>query len=162
MNCVYQVVGRKDSGKTLTIEIAARKLKEMGYTVAVVKHTHHVINPDSKDTARFMRSGADVVILHSNDCMWFWECKETEYLDLIPADVVLIEGFESVNLGNKFVIERPEDAESIAREIVNRAESCSSDIPLMIRGVNPEKRKKLIFYKLMKKWGVKEVKLLET
>ncbi|BCS91715.1 hypothetical protein L3N51_00880 [Metallosphaera sp. J1] len=161
MDCIFQIVGKKDSGKTLVIERAVSALKERGLTVATVKHTHHEINPSGKDTARFMSAGSDVTVLHSNDCALLWRCSSPDYLDLIPADVILVEGFADRDLGRKFLVNNPSEADELVREIVEEASQCKHSVSLE---VFPEQKDKMVYmtlYRLMKKWGIKEVKLLD-
>ncbi|BBL48172.1 MULTISPECIES: molybdopterin-guanine dinucleotide biosynthesis protein B [Metallosphaera] len=161
MDCIFQIVGRKDSGKTLVIERAVSALKRRGLTVATVKHTHHEINPSRKDTARFMNAGSDVTILHSNDCALLWRCSTPDYLDLIPADVVLVEGFADRDLGKKIVVNDPSDADRVVKEIVEEASQCKLEASVEVFPKQKDKMVYMTLYKLMKKWGIKEVKLLD-
>ncbi|AWR99703.1 molybdopterin-guanine dinucleotide biosynthesis protein B [Metallosphaera hakonensis] len=161
MNCIFQILGKKDSGKTLVMEKVISSLRSKDIIVAAVKHTHHVINPSNKDTSRYMNSGSQITILHSNDCALFWKCTSPDYIDLIPADVILVEGFADRQLGKRYEIHDPSEADKIAEEIINDASECKMLFSLKI---NPEQKDKMVYmtlYNLMKKWGIKEVKILD-
>ncbi len=160
MVCIFQVIGKKDSGKTRVIELATRALTEKGLYVATVKHSHHVINPENKDTSRFMRAGAKVVLFHSNDCALFFPC--FDYLRFLPADVVLIEGFKDLNLGKKFEVTKVEEAEEIARQIVKEAEGCTQELKMEVNGERAKRSfENLVIFNLMRALNIREVKLVD-
>jgi formylmethanofuran dehydrogenase subunit E len=58
-------VGTSNSGKTTLIERLLPRLREAGLRVAVVKHTHHLVDWDGagKDSWRFREAGANRVVL---------------------------------------------------------------------------------------------------
>ncbi|EWG08113.1 MAG: molybdopterin-guanine dinucleotide biosynthesis protein MobB [Candidatus Aramenus sulfurataquae] len=160
MVCIFQVVGKKDAGKTKAIELATKMLTQKGLFIATVKHSHHVINPENKDTSRFMRAGAKVVLFHSNDCAIFFPC--FDYLRLLPVDVVIIEGFKDLNLGKKFEITKVEEAEEIARQIVKEAEECAQEVKMEVNGRKAERSfENLIIFNLMRHLNIREVKLVD-
>ncbi|QKQ99654.1 molybdopterin-guanine dinucleotide biosynthesis protein B [Metallosphaera tengchongensis] len=161
MNCTFQILGKKDSGKTLVLEKVISALKERGLVVATVKHTHHIINPENKDTARYMSSGSDVTVLHSNDCALFWGCDDLSYVNYLPADVILIEGFEDINLGKRYLITNPSEAVKIANDIIKEASLCSNEPKLKTFPEHNNKIAKMLLYNLMKKWGLKEVRVID-
>jgi len=84
MGCIIQVVGKKDTGKTSAIERAVKILKEKGYSVAVVKHSHHEIDIQGKDTYRFWEAGSDIVIFNDSKCVMFYRCN-LNLLYLLPV-----------------------------------------------------------------------------
>jgi formylmethanofuran dehydrogenase subunit E len=61
------LVGRSGSGKTTLIERVVSLMTEQGLKLAVVKHTHHLaeMDRDGKDSWRFGRAGAGIVVLTS-------------------------------------------------------------------------------------------------
>jgi len=164
MTCVFQVVGKKDSGKTTAILEVIRELKSKrkDLIIAVIKHSHHIIDDENKDTFKFKKEGADLVVFHSNDCALFFDCKEFDYISLFPADVILIEGFKDLNLGYKFEIRSPEEAKEIAEKISKKAEECVSYPNLEINGAKAQKSLLTSFlYTMMKKYGIKEIKIAD-
>jgi molybdopterin-guanine dinucleotide biosynthesis protein B len=162
MVCVFQVFGKKDSGKTTAIEIAIKKLVEKGYYVAAIKHSHHIINSKNKDTMKFEKAGARIVIFHSNDCALFFECTNNDYISLIPADVILIEGFKNVNIGKKFEIKSVDEAEYIANQIVEEAKECKMEIKMEVNGKLAERSfQNLAIFNLLRSLKVKEVKIID-
>ncbi|MEM3863682.1 MAG: molybdopterin-guanine dinucleotide biosynthesis protein B [Metallosphaera sp.] len=161
MDCIFQIIGKKNSGKTLVMEKAISLLRAKGLVVAAIKHTHHVINPEGKDTSRYSKAGANLVILHSNDCAMFWKCENLDYLDFIPADVILIEGFANLNLGVKLEISNPNEAEDIAARISNLASECSKSVRINVIPEQKDKIKYMTLYNLMRKWGIREVRVLD-
>ncbi|MCY0873624.1 molybdopterin-guanine dinucleotide biosynthesis protein B [Acidianus infernus] len=164
MACVFQIVGKKDSGKTTTIleVIKELKRKRKDLIIAVVKHSHHVIDDENKDTFKFKKEGADLVIFHSNDCALFFDCKDFDYLSLFPADIILIEGFKDLNLGDKFEIRSPEEAKEIAENISKKAEGCISYPNIEINGEKAQKSLLTFFlYTIMKKYGIKEIRIAD-
>ncbi len=164
MACVFQIVGKKDSGKTTTILNILRELKRKrkDLIIAVIKHSHHIIDDENKDTFKFKKEGADLVFFHSNDCALFFDCVNFDYLSLLPADIVLIEGFKDLNLGEKIEIHSPEEAGVIAREISRKAEECGKYPNIEINGLKAEKSLLTAFlYTIMKKYGIKEIRLAD-
>ncbi len=65
---VISVIGQSKSGKTRFIEKLIPILKERGYKVGAIKHTHHEFEIDypGKDSYRMLKSGADCVVIFSN------------------------------------------------------------------------------------------------
>lgn len=96
------IVGNSDTGKTTLIEKLIPALKQRGYTVGTVKHTHHGFKMDKqgKDTWRHQAAGADTVVAVSPNRIAF---VKTSPLDSLAAalpfledrDIVLVEGFKS-------------------------------------------------------------------
>lgn len=162
MVCVFQVFGKKDSGKTTAIEMAIKKLVANGYYVAAIKHSHHIINSENKDTMKFEKAGAKVVIFHSNDCALFFECSNYDYISLIPADVILIEGFKNISIGKKFEITSVSEAEHIANQIVEDAKECKTEVKMEINGKIADRSfQNLAIFNLLRSLKVKEVKIID-
>lgn len=65
MPAIISIVGRSQSGKTTLIEKLIPELKQRGYRIGTIKHTHHALDIDKtgKDSARHRHAGADTVIL---------------------------------------------------------------------------------------------------
>lgn len=102
---IVSIVGRKNTGKTsLTIKVI-KELKKRGYNVASVKHSHHTMEMDKKntDTWRHKKAGADIVV-GVGSTVFFNVVDEMDLnriLFLIKhlgnIDYVVIEGFKTYN-----------------------------------------------------------------
>jgi len=105
---VVAIVGRKKSGKTWTMEYLISRLAGMGFKIGAVKHIHEegvTIDTTGKDTWRFARAGAKVVLSASPDELALIKRTKTYYgnLDSIlgclkneDLDIIFIEGFHSL------------------------------------------------------------------
>jgi len=102
--CVVQLVGPSGSGKTTVIVEVSRRLKMMGYKVAVLKHTHHDIDVPGKDSWRFLEEGGvdySIVFRGSGDRVAIFTKQSLEKLvEEIEGkvNVILVEGFKNINL----------------------------------------------------------------
>lgn len=160
MVCVFQIVGKKDSGKTSVIQKLIPLLKERGYIVGVIKHSHHVIDSENKDTFKFKQSGADIVIFHSNDCALFFDCSNFNYIQFLPVDILLIEGFKDLQFGYKIEIHNISEIETIVNDILDKSKECNESVSIMIDGKKAEKSVlTLLLFKLMKEYNIKEIKI---
>lgn len=93
------------TGKTTLLEAVIVQLKAAGVDVAVIKHSHHPIDPDppGKDSHRFRQAGARRVLLATPDRDILvserrgrGDGRLDEALALLatePCDLVLVEGF---------------------------------------------------------------------
>jgi len=105
---VVAIVGRKKSGKTWTMEYLISRLAAMGFKIGAVKHIHEegvTIDTAGKDTWRFARAGAKVVLSASPDelalikrtRMYYGNLDSIlEYLKDEDLDFIFIEGFHSL------------------------------------------------------------------
>ena len=125
MKCVVHLYGRSASGKTTVLERVVRILKEKGLTVAVVKHSHHELDIPGKDTYRYVEGGSDYVLYASNRCTLFFKCDPRKVIDMLPVDVVLIEGFKSFDFGGvELEIRGHSQIDGTINVIVDRILSC--------------------------------------
>lgn len=130
-----QIVGWSGSGKTLLAESLARLATERGRRVGFVKHTHHRLSVErGGDTERLLAAGAEIAILASDppDGIRFTSSEAhavqwTQLHDLITicaTDLVLIEGFKTVALTPRVVVDDSADSELRGDVIVtNRGSS---------------------------------------
>lgn len=105
---VLGISGRSGSGKTTLIEAMLPVFAAAGWSVNVVKHSHHDIelDPPGKDSARFRGAGAREVIISSpyrfSISRELRGAPEPSLSDLIarltPADLTIVEGYHSENL----------------------------------------------------------------
>jgi molybdopterin-guanine dinucleotide biosynthesis protein B len=95
------IVGRSQSGKTTLIEKLIPVLKNRGYRIGTIKHSHHIFDFDKsgKDSWRHKDAGADAVIIASpgkiamvkNDHQGTLESL-LDYFD--DQDLVITEGYK--------------------------------------------------------------------
>ena len=107
------VVGGKKSGKTSTIEILSKELTQRGYKIAAVKHIPEpdfTIDTKDKDTWKFARSGAKIVVAVSAAEIATIEKKEFRNPSLKAilrkckdSDLVFLEGFRKLVAKDKSI-----------------------------------------------------------
>jgi len=98
---IFAFTGISDSGKTHLIQELIRELKNREYAVSVIKHCPHgfQLEPQGKDTAKFIQAGADSACMYSSGGLAVFQQKRHE-LDVFticrdyfqPTDFVLVEG----------------------------------------------------------------------
>jgi molybdopterin-guanine dinucleotide biosynthesis protein B len=100
---ILGIIGWSGSGKTTLLTAVLPILQSCGMTVNVVKHSHHdvMLEPESKDSARFRAAGAQEVMLVSPyryAIMHETPAQEPPLESLLarlaPADLTLIEGYK--------------------------------------------------------------------
>ncbi|MBL4889102.1 MAG: molybdopterin-guanine dinucleotide biosynthesis protein B [Candidatus Lindowbacteria bacterium] len=99
---VFGIYGPSGSGKTTWTSNLVQKLSADGLSVSVVKRCHHDpdIEPKRKDSAKYLESGAEHVLLLSDNKVAVLskpKCADAtreieNFISEIEADVVLIEG----------------------------------------------------------------------
>ena len=131
----FGICGFSGSGKTTVIEALIVDLTRRGLTVGVVKHDVHGLNIDQegKDTDRFFKAGADVIIRGSEQCFFRAHRRGDMPLpDLITVigphyDLVLVEGHKATPLEQKVWLcsdagEGPPPEASHMRRVLRRDE----------------------------------------
>jgi len=126
--------GFKDSGKTTLIEAVIPLLRGRGLSVAVVKHDAHGVQFDrpGKDSDRFFRAGADVVVRGADESAARWHPEGGPDLGETLArlgtshDLVLVEGHKQTSLPKFWLLGEGETAppESVTeiRRVLSRDE----------------------------------------
>jgi molybdopterin-guanine dinucleotide biosynthesis protein B len=103
MHSIISIVGKSGSGKTTLIERLIAELKNRGYKVAIIKHSHHAndLDTESKDTWRFTRAGSELSAINSLDHLAiykkmdrFFDPQEISDFVLWDYDLILTEGFK--------------------------------------------------------------------
>lgn len=101
---IFSFIGESKVGKTSILEKIIEELKNRGYRVGVIKHTHHQdfeVDIPGKDSWRFQRAGADSVVLSSSSKIFLVKRLDreltleeivNEYLS--DADIILTEGYK--------------------------------------------------------------------
>lgn len=109
------VVGFKKSGKTSLVLELARELSGRGRKVAAVKLTHHGLDLDGTDTARFARECVSVAGLGPGGTTLLWNSARPpqDLLPLLGADIVLVEGGKSLTWLPRFVVLGTDEDESV-------------------------------------------------
>ncbi len=98
---ILSLAAYSGSGKTTFLERLVKELKTRKYRIAVLKHDgghDFQVDHEGKDSWRFMKAGADAVILLSNTktavMEYFPRKVETVIDDIKDVDLILIEGFK--------------------------------------------------------------------
>ncbi len=102
MAVIISIVGKSNSGKTTFIEKLIPEIMKRGFTVGVLKHSHHVIDIDKegKDSWRHQKAGANIVMVSSPKTISMVKQVETEVsLDELAdffrdVDLVITEGYK--------------------------------------------------------------------
>ena len=136
MTCIVQLVGPSGSGKTTVIVSVSRRLKNLGFKVAVVKHTHHHVDVPGKDSWRFIEEGgADYAIVFKGSgerIATFTKDKSLEELikeATNKVDVILLEGFKDLKIGHRIELTKGEDTAKIVEEAINHLVKCLENKP---------------------------------
>lgn len=113
---IMGIAGYSGSGKTTLVVRLIPEIRRRGLTVSTVKHTHHNVSIDKKDsvTRRLRDAGAiDVVIAADDHWALMHEHRgapEPSLDELVvrmkPVDILLVEGFKSHN-HHKIEVHRP-------------------------------------------------------
>ncbi len=115
---VIAVRGKKNSGKTLLIELLTKKLKEKGLKVGVIKHTHKspYFDRECKDSFRMKNAGADCVCLLWKDGTILWFNEEGKIEDILYQfsgfDLLFVEGLNSLQIPSVEIIDGDEKPSS--------------------------------------------------
>ena len=136
MTCIVQLVGPSGSGKTTVIVSVSRRLKNLGFKVTVVKHTHHHVDVPGKDSWRFIEEGgADYAIVFKGSgerIAMFTKDKSLEELikeATNKVDVILVEGFKDLKIGHRIELTEGEDTTRIVEEAINHLVKCLENKP---------------------------------
>jgi molybdopterin-guanine dinucleotide biosynthesis protein B len=106
---VVAAVGKSGSGKTVTIECLIEQFSAENYRVGAVKHIHHkgfTIDTEGKNTWRYAKAGAMVIVAISPDETVIIKKvrQETDSLDKViesikkdgDIDIIFIEGYHEL------------------------------------------------------------------
>lgn len=124
MRSIISFVGKSGSGKTTLLEKVITELKNRGYKVAIIKHSHHKNELDTaeKDTWRFTKAGTELSAINSLDHLAIYR-KMNEFFDpqdignaiLWDYDILLTEGFKGSNY-SKIEVHRSEQGKDLLTE----------------------------------------------
>ena len=100
---ILGVTGTKNTGKTTLVTLIVSELVKRGYRVGTVKHTHHELDLEDKDTWKHREAGSELVVGSGENT--FFLLKDKLELDKIlkiinnmkELDYLIIEGFKFAN-----------------------------------------------------------------
>ena len=117
------IVGRSQSGKTTLIEKLIPELKQRGYRIGTIKHSHHIFDFDKsgKDSWRHKDAGADTVIIASpgkiamvkNDHQGTLDSLQHYFDDL---DLLITEGYKKENKPKIEVVRSARHTEALLKD----------------------------------------------
>ncbi|EZH68096.1 hypothetical protein DH09_01555 [Bacillaceae bacterium JMAK1] len=116
-NCIVQIVGYKNAGKTTTIAKLVTALEQRNVSTAVIKHHGHSFSPPKAryDSEHFIEAGAKASLVEGGGEVSIQLKKEMTLEQLLHlqssisnVDVVFVEGFKDIQLPN-IVLLRDED-----------------------------------------------------
>lgn len=115
----FGICGYSGAGKTTLIEELVRRLSKQGLRVGVIKHDAHGLDIDheGKDTDRFFKAGAEVLIRSQNETFLRAHRRDDLPLDHVlrmfgpHVDLILVEGHKTTPLAHKFWLCGPEGNE---------------------------------------------------
>ena len=106
MKSIISFVGKSGSGKTTLLEKVIAELKNRGYKVGIIKHSHHKDDLDTaeKDTWRFTKAGTEFSAINSLDHLAVYRKMDSffdpqDFSNFIgwDYDILLTEGFKGSN-----------------------------------------------------------------
>lgn len=136
---VFGFAGWSGSGKTTLIEQVIPQITGRGFTVSVIKHAHHGFDIDKpgKDSWRHREAGASEILLISDE-RWvlMHELRgapepdlDAQLARLSPCDLVLVEGFKSVQIP-KLEVHRPSVGKPLQYPDNPAIVAIATDVPL--------------------------------
>ncbi len=132
---IVQITGDSGTGKTSVIEHAVRQLTRRRLRTAVVKHSHHPPDLAGKDTARFSRAGADVVLFASDPSFTLFRGDPGRIVRALPVDVVLVEGYSRRRWGDlRLRVRTPRTHAALVARILEAAPATPSRPKVMVDG----------------------------
>jgi molybdopterin-guanine dinucleotide biosynthesis protein B len=143
---VFGFAGYSGSGKTTLIEQLIPEFVAEGLQVSLVKHTHHGFDIDKpgKDSYRFREAGAHEVMLAGAQ-RWalmheLQDQAEPVLADLLahmsPCDVVLVEGFRSIEIP-KMEVHRPSTGHALIHPVFPNVVAVATDAVSDLRASLP-------------------------
>ena len=123
---IIGVVGWKNTGKTTLIEKLISEFNERNLTVSTIKHSHHNFSVDREgtDSFRHFNAGTKETILASEQ-KWIKFSRQREddkpnlsYLikQIIPVDIVIVEGFKASDHKKVEVVDSTSDREPLYKQ----------------------------------------------
>lgn len=136
---VFGLAAMSGTGKTTLAEKLIKIFTERGYKISSIKHAHHQFDPDTpgKDSWRHRKAGAaEMLISSSQRRVKFTETPNLDEADLptllgelSPADIVLVEGFKSIDFP-KVEIHRAEISNDVLYPNLTGIKMIATDVVL--------------------------------
>jgi molybdopterin-guanine dinucleotide biosynthesis protein MobB len=144
----FGISGWSGSGKTTLVTELVRRFSARGLKTAVIKHDVHGLDADrdGKDSDRFFRAGADVVLTGPGESLSRAHTVGSASLRaavnrLDPEyDLVFVEGHKSAALARKVWLQ------------MDPAEMCPPDVPGVLRVLTPEEDRAGIVTAMVEEW----------
>jgi len=125
---IVTFIGRHDCGKTTLAAQVVRRLKERGYSIAVIKSTKEtglILDQAGTDTYNYRLAGADAVTLIAPDQMVMQTTSPGKRLTTLAhryfpdVDLVVGEGFKEAKQIAKIEVSRDDNEDELLRNRVN-------------------------------------------
>lgn len=105
MVATFQIIGHKKSGKTTLINDFLKIGQQLGYEIAVIKHTHGPVDiPRNTDTGKFYEHSNDVLLINDTQTIHYQRNIQQSALAQIrqmqnttKADFLIIEGLKELD-----------------------------------------------------------------
>lgn len=98
---ILGVAGTKNTGKTTLVTLIVSELVKRGYQVGTIKHTHHDLDLEGKDTWKHRKAGAELVVGSGDSTTTFISNGKMDLEKILKnitclkeLDYVVIEGFK--------------------------------------------------------------------
>ncbi len=132
---ILGVAGTKNTGKTTLVTLIVSELVRRGYRVGTVKHTHHNLDLEGKDTWKHREAGSELVVGSGESTFFLIKDKLelTKILKIINSmrelDYLIIEGFKFANYPK---ISTDEIKDDFTITNVNVFQTHTGDIPPLV------------------------------
>jgi molybdopterin-guanine dinucleotide biosynthesis protein B len=143
MSRIIQFIGESNSGKTRLIESLVKTSQEKGLSVGVIKSASHIdLNPNGKDTTRFIDTGTYKTAITSPKQSAFFlngkaGLKETVMEYFHDCQMVLVEGFKNERtfskikvINNTSQIQNQDDDTIIAYFYTGKLDEIKTELPV--------------------------------
>lgn len=118
MVATFQIIGHKKSGKTTLTNDFLKVGPELGFTFAVVKHTHGPVDiPNNTDTGKFYENSDDVLLLNDSQSIHYQRNNQKTALEQVEklqqttkADFLIIEGMKELTYPKILLLKKDETA----------------------------------------------------
>ena len=102
--------------------------------MAVVKHSHHAPDLPTKDSDRFRAAGASIVMFAGARAFVEFVGPTESLVPLLPADVVLVEGFSRRRFGRRYRVRGRHDIRRVVTAILAATPRAPTQVTLVLDG----------------------------
>ncbi|MGC8983132.1 MAG: molybdopterin-guanine dinucleotide biosynthesis protein MobB [Desulfurococcaceae archaeon] len=122
------------AGKTLVASRVVKELRARGFLVGVVKHGTGSVALEHKDTARYLESGAPVVLFSTRGLAVLYSTGHRDSLEdalaLVKAPIVVVEGYKESGLGDAVLVAKSRSEVEELAKVVKNSIAVASPEPL--------------------------------